>query len=142
MIEYIKISGFSGVSAKLDGTFTVDFVGLPTRQLTQEEFNTAKRLQLKDQIDLLTSEKIAAIFGYTEKSIDLVIKQLNINSRADYIKNEAVTRTLTDAEVAELALYSGYFARITALRVYGKTLAASLATADPTTFDINAGWPE
>lgn len=97
---------------------------------------------LRLKIDTLTSIKIAHIFGFTEKCLDLTIKQINLNTQIDYLKDEALHRTLTPGELAVIAIGKSYFERIMAIRIYGKTLANTLTTADPTTIDITVGWPE
>lgn len=94
------------------------------------------------KIDIITSTKIANIFGYTEKCLDLTIKQMNLNTQIDYLKDEALHRDLTQSELAIIAIGKSYFERIMAIRLYGKVLLNSLATTDLTTIDINSGWPE
>lgn len=101
----------------------------------------AKQL-LKEKIDVLTSNKIAAIFGYPQKSLDLVIRQLNLNTQIAFLQNESKSRILTAGEEAIIAKGAEYFLRIVALRMHGAVLSNQVDACDPTTFDINVGWPE
>jgi hypothetical protein len=107
-----------------------------------DDFCADERQKLKEEIDTLTANKIAAIFGFSEKSLDVVIKQLNFNTLIDYLKDQALNRTLSPQELATIETGRAYFERITALRVYGKYRSELVDTSDPKTFDVAVGWPE
>lgn len=100
------------------------------------------RNKLKQELSDLAANKIAAIFGKPAKSMDLLIKELNLSNRCNELINTAIVRTLTADEQAELDIYNGYWSRVKMIRLYEKQRSFEVDSADLTAFDINAGWPE
>lgn len=84
MLNYIKITGYSGISDNNDGSYTVHFEGLPSRLITDAELLIASKLYKIDQLKLAAQTSIVS--GFVSNALgaphtydsDLQKDQLNI----------------------------------------------------------------
>lgn len=112
------------------------------REPNTVELLSAGRANIKQKLSDLAADKIAAIFGKPAKSMNLLIKEVNLSNRCNELRDLLATATLTAEEQAELDILNSYWARVKAIRLYEKQRAIEVETADLATFDVNFGWPE
>jgi hypothetical protein len=105
-------------------------------------YGESQKVKSKEALSEIAANKIALIFGKPAKSMDLIIKEMNLSNRCNELRHLAAAATLTAAEQAELDALNGRWNTVKAIREYEKQRALEADTADLTTFDINFGWPE
>jgi len=144
LIDFFSVVSSTGIN-KVGENYEATFESDPNRLVTALELSAAKKLKLKADIDDLTAAKIAAIFGLElePKSSELLIKQINASARVSDLQQIVISGgSLSVVETAERDAIQAIWNRVKELRAYGAGLEVTVASADPDTFDINAGWPE
>lgn len=164
MLKYLIASGIANDAREnADGRIDLIFADGTVRAATPDEITAAKRLQLRDEINAERERREALglfyqfpggtvgtiqmrnatdfrnIAGLTSAATILSMKG-HTNPILSFTDAENVRHIMTPEQMIDMGI--AVQLRVSSLYTAAGEIKTALASADPDTFDITAGWPD